>query len=302
MLNKIIQSDELRKRRLVDLYEEGILELGDEIPYIYKEEKYISPEEKNGFINQEFSTKGLDMKWQTIGVESIDCEKCLKLIAKEPVFDFGLGGARGCVYGIGELHNICRLFATGDGALQGRSITIEDVNKLLDMVVDKKEKKIYQKGYKEKIKKNVFFLRKYFFDKKFYTPESYLEGKKVKGKIIETFYWYNIDLIIGKEKERDIINRKVSYFLASSGVIVYRSGNVRFGLGNVSNGFAATGGSNLFYSDGNCNVFRFAVRPILYLKSGETFDSLLNGKENISGKVRVSFQSKNLPETKGKIK
>ena len=105
-----------------------------------------------------------------------------------------------------------------------------------------------------------------------------------------------------KERERGIINRKVSYFLASSGVIVYRSGNVRFGLGNVSNGFAATGGSNLFYSDGNCNVFRFAVRPILYLKSGETFDSLLNGKENISGKVRVSFQSKNLPETKGKIK
>ena len=152
MLNEIMQNEELRNRRLVDLYEEGILKLGDEVPYTHREETYVSLKEKNGFGNQEFSTKALDMEWQAIGVETIDGNKCLKLIAKDPVFSkFILKGARGCVYGIDEMHKICSLFATGDGALKGRSITIEDVNQLLEVVVDKKRRIVYQKGYKENI-------------------------------------------------------------------------------------------------------------------------------------------------------
>ena len=46
MLNEIMQSEELRERRLVDLYEEGILELGDEVPYTHREETYVSLKEK----------------------------------------------------------------------------------------------------------------------------------------------------------------------------------------------------------------------------------------------------------------
>ena len=110
MLNEIMQNEELRNRKLVDLYEEGILELGDEVPYTHMEETYVSLEEKNGDRDQVFFTKGLEMKWQAIGVERIDGNKCLKLIAKEPVFDFELQKAEGCVYGIDELHNICNLF------------------------------------------------------------------------------------------------------------------------------------------------------------------------------------------------
>ena len=110
MLNEIMKSEELRERRLVDLYEEGILELGDEVPYTHREESYVSLEEKNGYRDQEFSTRNLDMKWQAIGVETIDGNKCLKLIAKEPVFNVTLRGARGCVYGIDEMHRICSLF------------------------------------------------------------------------------------------------------------------------------------------------------------------------------------------------
>ena len=110
MLNKIMQNERLRERRLVDLYEEGILELGDEVPYIHEEKSYVSLKEKNGYRDKVFFTKGLEMKWQAIGVERIDGEKSLKLIAKEPVFDFNLQGANGCVYGIDELHNICSLF------------------------------------------------------------------------------------------------------------------------------------------------------------------------------------------------
>lgn len=110
MLNEIMKNEELRERRLVDLYEEGILELGDEVPYTHREETYVSLKEKNGDRGQVFFTKGLEMKWQAIGVERIDGEKSLKLIAKEPVFDFTLQGAEGYMYGIDELHNICNLF------------------------------------------------------------------------------------------------------------------------------------------------------------------------------------------------
>ena len=62
MLNEIMQNGELRKRKLTDLYEEGIIGLGDEIPYKHSEETYLSP-------------KG---------------EKCLKLIAQQPVFKLNL--------------------------------------------------------------------------------------------------------------------------------------------------------------------------------------------------------------------
>ncbi len=300
MLNEIRQSEELRNRRLVDLYEEGILELGDEVPYIHEEKSYVSVKEKNGFAEQEFfSSKGLDMKWQTIGVETVDSNKCIKLIAKEPVFNVTLRGARGCVYGIDEMHKICSLFATGDGALKGRSITIEDVNKLLGVVVDEEKRIIYQKGYSENINENIDFLRKNFFDKEFYTPEGYLAGEETQKKqIIETYYWYKIASIIGKEKERDIVCRNINYFLASPGVLM-NSGYAIFGPGAVIYGYAFSVTYSLFYSYGLEENISLAVRPILYLKPNETFNSLLGRKENISGKDKFSFQSKSGPETKG---
>ena len=276
MLNKIMQSEELRNRRLVDLYEEGILELRDYVPYTHREESYVSLKEKNGSKDQEFSTKGLDMKWQAIGVESIDGKKCLKLIAKEPVFDFELKGAEGCVYGIDELHNICSLFATGVGTLQGRSITIEDVNQLLEVVVDKKQRIVYQKGYERNINKKDDFLKEYNFAKWFYTPESYIKGNYVKEKIIKTSYRYYSYSIIGKEDKNDIVFKDIHYWLASSGVnVCAKYGYADFGPDLVHEGIADVGGLGLFDSNGVCDVARFAVRPILYLKSNETINGLL---------------------------
>ena len=296
MLNEIMQNEELRNRRLVDLYEEGILELGDEVPYAHREESYVSLGEKNGFGNQEFSTKGLDMKWQAIGVENIDGNKCLKLIAKDPVFsEFVLKGARGCVYGVNEMHRICSLFATGDGALKGRSITIEDVNQLLEVVVDKKRRIVYQKGYKENIcHLNDAFLKEMFFYN-IHTPESYLQRDetRTRKKITGTYYRYYINSIIGKEKEKNIVCRNTSYFLASLGTAVITAlACASFGPGCVyyygvvaaSTGLFNSNG--LLYSFGNCDVdaSRFAVRPILYLKSRETFSSLLERKDYKSNK------------------
>lgn len=293
MLNKIMQSEELRNRRLVDLYEEGILELGDEVPYTHMEETYISLTERNGYRGQGFSTKDLGMRWQTIGVERIDGNKCLKLIAKEPVFDFELQGANGCVYGIDEMHRICSIFATGAGALKGRSITIEDVNQLLDVVVDEKRRIVYQKGYEENINENIYFLKD-FIDGELYTPESYLEGKRERKKIVDTYYWYKIyHSIIGKEKEKRIIHRG-TYFLASYGVLVCTGDDLaKFGPGIVDDARVFSGGIKIFSSWGNCFIYRSAVRPILYLKSDETFNSLLSWKKYNTSDVRDPFLDKN---------
>ena len=158
--------------------------------------------------------------------------------------------------------------------MQGRSITIEDINQLLDVVVDKKKRIIYQKGYEENIANNDNFLREYNFTKWFYTPESYLKGNYVKEKIIKTYYYYYISSIIGKEKEKDIINKNVRYFLASSGVDVLFD-DIRFGVGTVDNDIVGNSRIYLLYSSGFWKDYRLAVRPILYLKPNETFNSLL---------------------------
>ena len=103
------------------------------------------------------------------------------------------------MYGTDEMHKICSLFATGDGVLRGRSITIEDVNQLLDVVVDEKERKIYQKGHIVDINGNdYYFLKKHLFDKEFYTPESYLKGEKLGKEIVEKIGNAKTIKLIGK--------------------------------------------------------------------------------------------------------
>ena len=275
MLDEIMQNEELRKRRLTDLYEEGIIQLGDEIPYKHNEETYLSPKGRNGYDDQTFSTKDVNIKWQAIGVEEISGEKCLKLIAQQPIFQLRLDGARACVYGIEEMNAMSRLFATGIGALKGRSITIEDVNQLLDVVVDEKEKKVYQVGNANDI--NLYFgrfLQSYNLREKQYTPESFLVNKYAKV-IIHTAYSYCKNSIKGKEKEKKILFLKDGYWLASPGVDVYSyGGSAFFGPGAVVDG-SANSGFGLFSSDGRWNACRLAVRPVLYLNSNVTLNVLL---------------------------
>ena len=274
MLNEIMQNEELRKRKLTDLYEEGIIELGDEIPYKHNEESYLSPEGRNGHNDQSFSTKNVEMKWQAIGVEDIEGEKCLKLISETPVFELFLKGAMGYAYGIEEMNVISRLFATGIGALKGKSIAIEDVNQLLDVVVDEKEKKVYQIGNPKNINESVGnFLQSYEFEEKFNTPESFLMDKNTRIKIIQTEYSYLKNVIKGKEKEKKILFYKDRYWLASQEVFA-ALGHPCFGLGTVDYGCAGRR-CGLFYSDGVLDAYGLPVRPVLYLNSNVTLNVLL---------------------------
>lgn len=277
MLNEIIQNEGLRERRLTNLYEEGIIKFGDEIPYKHSEETYLSPEGRNGYEDQSFSTKDVEMKWQAIGVEEIEGEKCLKLLAQQPVFKLYLKGARGYIYGKEELHTISQLFATGSGSLKGRSMTIEDVNQLLDVVVDEKEKKVYQVGNANDINLSFgSFLQSYYLIGKQYMPESFLVNKYAEGKIICTEYFYLKNSIKGKEKEKKILFLKDGYWLASPGVSAYPvTSNAYFGLGEVSHGNVKSGASYLLCSNGHWYATRRAVRPVIYLTPNVSLNVLL---------------------------
>lgn len=280
MLNEIMQREELKERRLVDLYEEGILELGDEIPYKPEEMYYKSPICKNGMGNQEFYTKDVDVIWRTFGKEKIGGEECLKLITKDPIFEFALGGIRGCVYGIEELNNISQIFATGKGALKGRSTTIEDISQVLDVVIDKETGRVYQRGNPQKTLANSFWN---FSRKKCENIRMSFELEKMLidsniNELRDTVYYYNVDYFIeGKEREQEIIlGRKDNFWLASSGMKKRRWGTnpysvlsyIDFGIGVC--GYGCVAFSYLYSSISSIDDISYPksykVRPIVYLK------------------------------------
>lgn len=322
MLNKIMLSEQLRNRRLADLYEEGILELGDEIPYKHSEESYLSPKGRNGYDDQSFSTKDVEMKWQAIGVEEISGEKCLKLIARKTIYEFFLRGAEGCVYGTEELNKISKLFATGRGALRGKSITMEDVNQLLDVVVDENTRMVYQVGRNvntRNINQIDYFMEKYSlgytglreqytptsweflepyywtkggkelpkYPKEEYTPKSFLTHEYAEGTEICTGYSYDKNDIIGKEKEKVILffynnpwRHNSGYWLASSAQELVKDIKdtrielMAFGLRSIFGKFAGSQ-IGLLLSNGKQYTAMGPVRPIIYLKSKATLNTLL---------------------------
>ena len=287
MLNEIMQNEELRKRRLTDLYEEGIIQLGDEIPYKHRNEAYLSRSERNGSLNEGIFTEIIKAKWQAIGVEEIEGEKSLKLIAKDSVYSIGIGGAAGCIYGIEELDIISGLFATGRGALKGRSVRMEDVNKLLGVVIDENEGKVYQAGNDDIL--SDIIIETFDLRGEGYTPESFLR-KEYSNKTV-TCISYHYDIMKKRmqkqklEKAEEIVFRQLEkYWLASPGAYIEGKGienyeHVYFGLkyaGSLSAGYI----EKLFHSnsssrhDGNDSSI-YGVRPVLYLKSDCTLNTLL---------------------------
>ena len=315
MLSKIIMlSEELRNRKLVDLYEKGILELGDEIPYKHSEESYVSPGERNGYKDQSFSSKDVKVRWQVIGIEEVEQEKCLKLIAKQPIYEFEefvLKGAAGYVYGIEELNKISELFGRGRGALKGKSIAIEDVNQLLGVEVDENRRIIYQSGINENINEDVKFMQTAYlhdfkrsnanfphlwwreppkYPEQEFLPSGYLKNESVSCKETCTGYYYSIYKIKGKEKEKvilfyyvphNLIWRKYRrYWLASPSQGIEEDSkdfvikHIGFGIRSLREEFFGSR-RNLFLSDGRQYASANFLRPIIYLKPEATYNTFL---------------------------
>ena len=254
------------------------LEIGNKI-VIYPEggHRYTSLEAKNGLVNQDFNSsnfpktltavflgikKGKDGKWYE--------KYTLKSIPKE-LNEFCLKGKLGFVNLIEELDAISQILQgtaeDGRKILYSRSINMEDVNEILGVVVDYKNKRIYQKNNPSK---NINELDNFGKRRKILPFEakecSAIASEFIKKNQLEsTVYYYSIKDLKVSEKRKKIVLLNDGYYLASRSVYV-DSSYARFCEGIVGNGNAYMGYS-LFYSNGYEDYGYLAVRSVFYLES-----------------------------------
>ena len=84
----------------------------------------------NGYVIQYYSASQVSsVKWQVIGADEETGD--LLIFANNKVSDLRLQGITGYLYGVDELNNACNVYGQGKGATGGRSLTLDDTNKLL---------------------------------------------------------------------------------------------------------------------------------------------------------------------------
>ena len=311
-------------KTLVELYKEGYLETGDWVNYQnpttvsadvkatdsnYSDTGYTSPASRTGMstadgytedINQEYSLKnnGVQVNWRILGL-SEDGEQLL-LTTGSPLQRtwnstqsssasnskyFYLRGAKSCAYdyGIAELNKICAMY-TNNLADKVRSLTIDDINRLCNVVVDISNKKVTKESdTSTNIDKRGNIGTTYSYPTSRYptqyeSPEDYIAGNKVTtlnsfSKISDSYYYVGSDAIDSTTALYDILFNNTAYWLASRSASV-GSACFSWGPGHVDNGEANSEFANIFYSIGESHCYENAVRPIVYLKSNVTISDI----------------------------
>ena len=321
-------------KTLVELYKEGYLETGDWVNYQnpttvsadvkatdsnYSDTGYTSPASKTGMstadgytedINQEYSLKnnGVQVNWRILGL-SEDGEQLL-LTTGSPLqrtWDssqskgesnspyFYLRGAKGCAYdyGIAELNKICAIYKN-EFAGEIRSININDINRLCNVVVDVSNKKVTKASDRStNIDKygNIGTTKSYptsLYPTQYETPEDYIVGDKKTtlnsfSKIGDTYYYEGSAAIdstsalygmLFAKTERTSDGGHKYYWLASRAVWAY-SDCCGWGPGAVGGKEVVSEYDNLFTSHGlSSNDDSYAIRPVVYLKTNVTISDI----------------------------
>ena len=117
------------------------LKIGDYINYdcTTNDETYTSLGTANGYGDQIFTASEYSYGWRVLGVDEGTGE--LLILSEDFVPLTGgastanrtyyyLSGQEGYANGINELNKICEIYGKGEGATGGRSITIDDINKI----------------------------------------------------------------------------------------------------------------------------------------------------------------------------
>lgn len=194
------------------------------------------------------------------------------------------------------LDKVCGIYA-GKYASTTKSMRIEDINLALGLTLDKSNNKLYKTADTSKTEiaeYQGFFGTNYTYKIGDYAPENYLKAKyptkytnlankKAGNSVAGTAFMYqytSANIVDKSSKLYEVLfdgtegsSNGKSYWLASSGVRVYGSGDCYFGPGAVNGGRAGTG-NVLFYSIGYSFADWLAVRPVVYLQSGVTVDDL----------------------------
>ena len=294
-------------KTLVQAFKDNEIKVGDYLnynDYVDETKTCTTLTNENGWGDQKY-TATKNTYWQVLGLDSTG-EK-LMLISQSPIKKemktddtaedwektpyLVLKGAYSYVNGKTILNNISGIYNSELG--EAKSITAEEINRLIGVTVDYTNKKVYANsdpsvnidGYK-------VLGNQYTYKASDYTPESYINnktnataGKQTDPATAYSYQWGNLTiddtlktmLFSGTTSDA---NYAKSYWLASSGVSA-TSSCAAFGPGYVYDGYVASDGG-LFHSDGGWCTIGLAVRPVVYLNSEITVEDLhvIDGQED----------------------
>ena len=291
---------------LVQAFEEGNIKVGDYLnynDYVDKSKTYTTVTSENGWGDQKYiATK--ETYWQVLGLD--ETGKKLMLISQSPIKKemktsgttekwekspyLVLKGAKGYINSKKVLNNISGIYSTNLGTAQ--SITAEEINRLIGVTVDYKNKKVYANSNPNT---NLDILQvlgnQYTYKTGDYTPQGYVnnktkatEGPKPSPATAYIYEWSGLkidatlqNMLFDKTTKAD--KNAKSYWLASPSVGADSNGAF-FDPGSVVNGKVQVAGTLFFSYDAWC-ANCYAVRPIVYLNSNITIEDLytINGQE-----------------------
>ena len=291
---------------LVQAFEEGNIKVGDYLnynDYVDKSKTYTTVTSENGWGDQKYiATK--ETYWQVLGLD--ETGKKLMLISQSPIKKemktsgttekwekspyLVLKGAKGYINSKKVLNNISGIYSTNLGTAQ--SITAEEINRLIGVTVDYKNKKVYANSNPNT---NLDILQvlgnQYTYKTGDYTPQGYAnnktkatEGTKTSPATAYMYEWSGLkidatlqNMLFDKTTKAD--KNAKSYWLASPSVGADSNGAF-FDPGSVVNGKVQVAGT-LFFSYAAWCANCYAVRPIVYLNSNITIEDLytINGQE-----------------------
>ena len=294
-------------KTLVQAFKDNEIKVGDYLnynDYVDETKTCTTLTNENGWADQKY-TATKNTYWQVLGLDSTG-EK-LMLISQSPIKKemktddtaedwektpyLVLKGAYGYVNGKTILNNISGIYNTELG--EAKSITAEEINRLIGVTVDYTNKKVYANSNPDvNIDEYKVLGNQYPYTADDYTPESYIDnkshataGEKTDPATAYAYQWGNLTIgdtlktILFSGTTRDA-NYAKSYWLASSGVSAGSSG-AGFGPGYVADGIVFSD-YYLFGSGGDWNAFGMAVRPVVYLNSEVTVEDLhiIDGQED----------------------
>ena len=285
-------------KTLVEAFKDGEIKVGDYLNYNTKvdtSKNYKSETNQNGWADQTY-TATQETSWRVLGLN--ESEDQLILISANPIAKnmdtsstnewdknpyLYMKGAYSCVNCIEILNGISGIYSTSLGTV--KSLTAEEINRLIGVTVDKENKKVYVNTAPDtNIDEFGVLGNTYTYKSTDYTPESYIAGKNVDTNKIPSVtadaYWYawgNLtinatlkEMLFSGTTESDKYSK--SYWLASPGVCAGES-FADFGPGYVAGG-DVVGGGDSFDSNGGWGAFRLGVRPVVYLNSEVSVDDL----------------------------
>ena len=294
-------------KTLVQAFKDNEIKVGDYLnynDYVDETKTCTTTTNENGWADQKY-TATKNTYWQVLGLDSTG-EK-LMLISQSPIKKemktddtaedwektpyLVLKGAYSYVNGKTILNNISGIYNSELG--EAKSITAEEINRLIGVTVDYTNKKVYANSDPSiNIDKMKALGEQYTYTASDYTPESYINnkanataGEKTDPATAYAYQWGN--LTIGDTLKTMLFsgttsdaNDAKSYWLASSGVDA-RSIFAFFGPSHVFNGFVYSF-TYLFRSNGKWNAYGLAVRPVVYLNSEITVEDLhvIDGQED----------------------